>query len=78
MPSSRSLALVPKWLWFKQRALGRTSDAVITLSRPSVFEWESQNQGSCKQDGGHEFRQLHPVFEEGMEGFSLRLANAGS
>ncbi|CAJ1056827.1 Hypothetical predicted protein [Xyrichtys novacula] len=58
-----------------------TTDRVSMLSCCSVEsgrESERENQGSHKHDRGHEFRQLHPVFEEGMESFSLRLANAGS
>lgn len=34
--------------------------------------------GEPQTGQGHEFRQLHSVFEERMQRFTLRLANAGS
>lgn len=75
------LVLVPdgESLWFKQRAPGRTSDAVIVLSRTTVlcvwvfFIFFSLHAGelgtrrSLQTGRGGEFRQLQPVFEEAME-----------
>lgn len=64
-------------LRFKQRALGRTSDAVIALSRSSVVcvcfvslflrAGELGTRRSLQTGRGGEFRQLQPVFEEAME-----------
>lgn len=79
LSSVRLLVLVPEGesLRFKQRALGRTSDAVIALSRISVcvcfvflssFMRGSRGPGeACKQDGPASSASCSLSFEEAME-----------
>lgn len=76
-PSARAPLLVPKWFWFKQRAVRR--QLILSACWVVAVLWVGERESGEIQTGqGREFRQLHPVSEERMESFSLRLANASS